>query len=94
MPPGGRIVMATDTWDTLDNMVMVIREVRRAEASWPPFRSYHEGYAIILEELDELWEEIKGQQSYAGLYVEATQVAAMALRFMKLVKENEKNKVK
>lgn len=24
-----------------------------------PFNSYHEGYAIIKEELDELWDEIK-----------------------------------
>lgn len=86
--------MATNTWGTLDHLVKVMDELKQAEAKWPAFRSYHEGYAIIREELDELWEEIKGQRSYTGLYEEATQVAAMAVRFMKLVKDNEANKIK
>ena len=86
--------MATNTWGTLDHLVKVMDDLKLAEARGPAFRSYHEGYAIIREELDELWEEIKGQRSYDGLYTEATQVAAMAVSFMKLVKQNEANKVK
>jgi hypothetical protein len=43
----------------------------------------HEGYAVILEELDELWKEVKRRRPRnARLRAEAMQVAAMGLRFM------------
>lgn len=51
---------------------------------WPPFRSAHEGYAIILEELDELKKQVwkkQGERDVAAMQREAIQVAAMALRF-------------
>jgi len=44
-----------------------------------------EGYAVIHEELDELWEEVKKKptvQNKKLMREEAKQVAAMALRFM------------
>jgi hypothetical protein len=45
--------------------------------------SLHEGYAVILEELDELWDEIKKQRcDNSALVKEASQVAAMGLRFL------------
>lgn len=49
--------------------------------------SPHEGYAVILEELDELWAQIKddkraAEQRRQDMQREATQVAAMALRFL------------
>lgn len=61
----------------------VYAELQRTTALYGPFASTHEGYAIIKEELDELWEVIRlhGQPPEA-LRREATQVAAMALRFM------------
>ena len=66
----------------------VADELEAAEISFPPFNSYHEGYAIIKEESDELWDEIKSKNRLSiNLYIEATQVAAMAVRFMKLVWE-------
>lgn len=37
----------------------VVEELERAEAKFGPFNSSHEGYAVILEELDELWEVVK-----------------------------------
>jgi len=52
---------------------------------FPPFNSPHEGYAIILEELDELWDIVKrqyGDRPKEEMRKEAMQVAAMALRFM------------
>jgi NTP pyrophosphatase (non-canonical NTP hydrolase) len=52
------------------------------------FASAHEGYAVLKEEVDELWDEVKkkqGQRSQACLTKEAAQVAAMALRFLDLV---------
>ena len=51
---------------------------------FPCFNSYHEGYAVIKEELDELWEEVKKypKQDNDNLKKEATQIGAMALRFI------------
>lgn len=62
-------------------------ELGRAIARFPPMQSAHEGYAVILEELDELWELIKADkadpaQRAEAMRREATQVAAMALRFL------------
>jgi hypothetical protein len=52
---------------------------------WPKFNSAHEGYAILQEEVDELWDQVKINQKKRELhkmYSEAKQVAAMAMRFM------------
>lgn len=58
-------------------------ELDRAMGIHAPMHSYHEGYAVILEELDELWDEIKKRSpDRARIRTEATHVAAMALRFM------------
>lgn len=58
-------------------------EARRAteELNFPRFTSLHEGYAVLLEEVDEMWEEIKSNNKEAAVY-EAIQVAAMALRIV------------
>jgi hypothetical protein len=50
---------------------------------WDCFHSVHEGYAVILEELDELWSEAKAKEvDPVKLRTEAIHVAAMALRFV------------
>lgn len=47
------------------------------------FRSFHEAYAVLLEELDEIWDEIKMKRpSPTRIYVESRQLAAMALKLM------------
>ena len=60
---------------------LVFAELRRAEEKFGGFASPHEGYAVLLEEVDELWHEVKhgtpGRQR-----AEAVQVAAMGLRFL------------
>lgn len=64
---------------------MVITELRAARAKFGPFKSAHEGYAVMLEEVDELWDEIKKKdsvRSQAKMLAEAKQVAAMGMRFM------------
>lgn len=66
-------------------LTKVIAEYNRATKIHPPFNSAHEGYAVILEELDELWEEIKLNPDIrrtTRMEAEAVQVAAMALRFL------------
>lgn len=61
----------------------VARELDRAFDKHESMASPHEGYAVILEELDELWDEIKANQG-RGLPArhEAVQVAAMAVRYI------------
>lgn len=61
------------------------REVGAAMAAFPPFNSAHEGYAVLDEERDELWQHVKvkqGQRDIAKMRKEAIQVAAMAIRFV------------
>ena len=71
--------------DIYDVALHAAFEAQDAATKWPPFNSAHEGYAIILEELDELkahvWTNQK-RRDIAAMRVEAVQVAAMALRFI------------
>lgn len=63
----------------------VLEELARARASFPLMASAHEGYAILLEEVDELWDEIKKspkKRDLAAMRKEAIQVAAMAIRLL------------
>lgn len=55
-----------------------------AMQNWPAFNSAHEGFAVLKEEVDELWEHVKTNQKKRDIQAmrkEAIQVAAMALRF-------------
>ena len=75
----------------------IVTEYKKAVAKFPEFNSCHEGYAVIEEELDELWAEVKKKtsqpptnqpyspsdyQDKKKLREEAIQVAAMSLRFL------------
>jgi hypothetical protein len=64
-----------------DAFEVVGAELDRATSKFGPFNSAHEGYAVILEELDEAWDEIKRNDQEAATR-EMIQVAAMALRFL------------
>ena len=58
-------------------------EVLRARAKHAPMRGPHEGYAVLLEEVEELWAEVKAKTfDKAKARKEALQVAAMALAFV------------
>lgn len=70
----------------------VVTEVRAALAKFGPFNTAHEGYALLLEEVDELWDEIKLNQARRNppkLRREAIQVAAMALELAALASDPE-----
>jgi hypothetical protein len=71
-----------DTITVLHAEALILNEYRKAAAKFPAFRSSHEGYAILKEEVDELWDAVKQNHNVEALRDEATQVAAMALRFI------------
>lgn len=59
-------------------------ELFQAQTKWPAFNSAHEGFAVLKEEVDELWDHVKTNQKRRDLSAmkkEAIQVAAMACRF-------------
>ena len=63
----------------------VMAELESAVNKFHPYNSAHEGYAVILEELDELWDEIKNNKAAgheARQRKEALQVATTAVRFI------------
>lgn len=69
-----------------------VQELRRAKMLHPGvFASAHEGYAVLLEEVDELWDAVKtnprnleggAQEWRTRMRSEAIQIAAMAMRFV------------
>lgn len=62
----------------------LIEELNRAISKHPhSFNSAHEGYAVLLEEVDELWMEvIRQEKNMVVIRKEAIQVGAMAIRFV------------
>lgn len=61
----------------------IVAEYLKAVNKFPPFNSYYEGYAVLKEEVDELWEAVKKKDpDPEKLRKEAVQVGAMALRFL------------
>jgi len=72
----------------------VKNELTRAIDLFETFHSAHEGYGVLLEEVDELWDIVKINGDNEAMIEEAIQVAAMAVRFvldvcMRRVNDNE-----
>jgi len=64
-------------------VAVVEREIFNATAKNGEFNSAHEGYAVLLEEVEELWDDIKANKGYTVQAAEeAKQVAAMAIRYL------------
>lgn len=71
--------------NTLSNKLLqlVQQEYDRATSKFTEFNTPHEGYAVILEELDELWELIKTNRGGSDAAMdEALQIVIMALRYI------------
>ena len=64
----------------------IIEEFNRATSKFGSFHNAHEGYAVLLEEVDELWDNVKLNQKNKDrndlIADEAIQVAAMAIRLI------------
>lgn len=70
--------------DVKDIVDEVEQELGFATAKFGPMNSAHEGFAVLYEEVDELWDEVKAKQGARNIEAmrkEAIQVAAMAMRF-------------
>jgi hypothetical protein len=68
-------------------------ELLRALKEHGDFNSCHEGFAVLLEEVDELWEEVKKKSSLRDIgkmYEESIQIAAMAVKFAQFVRKDIK----
>jgi hypothetical protein len=58
-------------------------ELILARSKYRPMASAHEGWAVLREEVDELWDEVRkkpGQRNTHAMYHELVQIAAMAQR--------------
>jgi len=69
-----------------------VAELEKARAKFGPMASAHEGYAVIMEEIDELWAIVKqkqGERDYAALRKETIQCGAMVLAFLVEIVETE-----
>lgn len=75
----------TSTRDPEVLLIELMEELDRATQKFGPLRGAHEGYAVILEEVDEMWDEIK-KNDIEKAREEALQVAAMAVRFLMDIK--------
>lgn len=59
----------------------VTEEIKRARSQYGDINSLHEGYAVLLEEVDEFWDEVRKKGSvrdYTSCYNELVQIAAIA----------------
>lgn len=64
----------------------IYAEVKRAVEKFPAFNSAHEGFSVLNEEVDELWDEVR-RDDYEKQVKEAIQVGAMAVRFIMDIRE-------
>ncbi len=65
----------------LKDLLLQIQEVKEKHPD--NYNSYHEGYSVLLEECDELWDEVKKNNvDPVRIYEEAKDIACVAIRIM------------
>lgn len=57
----------------------MVKEYNAARERFPQFHSSHEGYAVLLEEVDEYWDGVKNNRGDDYAIDELIQIAAMAM---------------
>lgn len=63
------------------NIELVKAEIERGVRLHGNYNSTHEAYAVLLEEVDEFWDEVKKRhKDYPAMKKEAIQIAAIAIR--------------
>jgi NTP pyrophosphatase (non-canonical NTP hydrolase) len=81
--------------DINDMLDKVYFEIHNANIAYPQFTSAHEAYAVLLEEVEEVWEHVRKKpqaRNMEELDGELIQVAAMAVKFIWWCRENRKGK--
>ncbi len=77
----------------IDYLKQIKLEIKKAK-KFPPFASLHEGYAVLKEEVEEFWDEVKNfkynesheeSESLKNIEKELIQIAAMAVKNLQLV---------
>lgn len=76
--------------DIKDCLSLVVNELRWAMKNHERFNSPHEAFAIMKEECDELWEQVR-RDDLKHAKRECIQTCAMAMRFLIDSKEWTKN---
>lgn len=74
---------AYDRTTRTEQIAAVMEELQKAERHGKEFASLHEGYAVILEELDEIWDvtrQKRRDRSEEDLRKEFIQLAAMCFK--------------
>jgi NTP pyrophosphatase (non-canonical NTP hydrolase) len=69
----------------LETMTAIEKEAEKSIEEHNSFNSAHEGWAVMYEEVDELWEEVRKKsknRSKKHMREEAIQIAATAIRFI------------
>ena len=67
-------------------LTALMLEFTRVTAAWPPIHSHHEGYALLLEEVEEYWEIVRQKEHLRdpqAMCRELVQVAAVAWRIVR-----------
>lgn len=80
-----RVARFPGDFDCCRSAAEAVGEFLSARKKFAPFNTAHEGYAVLLEEVEELWEAVRGHrcpENLARMRAEAIQVAAMALAFV------------
>lgn len=68
-----------------ESLEAIETEFLRASDLYPDLHSNHEGYAVIKEEVDELWDEVKKSKDTKGnerIRHELIQIGAMVVRYL------------
>ena len=74
----GALIDFNNLWSFLFSPLFVVEDI-----NFPLFNSQHEGYAVLKEEVDELWDEIKNKHANEmDTKAECIQVAAMAIKML------------
>jgi hypothetical protein len=71
--------------EVVDELKMLKAKVDDPNHPFANLHSPHHGYALLLEEMDELWDEVKKKNIARNPWAmreEAMQIAALAIRFM------------
>lgn len=78
----------TDRVKRVELLLEIEMELDRARAKHIKFPSTHHGYAVLAEEVDELWDHVRLKEpDTSQMRRECIQIAAMAIRFIEDVCE-------